>query len=475
MSELFSVLDGLVADDVHHLPEPVLLAQTEMLLTARNKLDSAIARHLQALDAREVTVTEAGRSTRSWLIEDASLSAPEAGQRLNVARALPTHPQFAAALSSGEISHEHIRVILGCVRKLPAAVHEIAETELLTAAAAADPTSPARACRELRIRVGADDDAAAAAQRIYDNRWLTMATTFDGMTHLEGMLDPESAATVAAAIAPLLARSGPEDERTTNQSRADALVTLAAMALSAGTLPDHGGDRPQVIVTIPYTELRDGIAAGQFPTATLNGQPLTPSAARRIACDAGIIPAVLGTDSEILDLGRSRRIFGRAQRRAAALRDKGCVFPRCQAPLIRCQLHHVEFWELSGPTDLNNSAYVCHFHHWLVHHRDWQITRTHKAGSKSTAPSGYRSRQSIRSPEVNRRCPSASDSGVNPIAMNEYAMSSAGLRPSSTAAQTARSVAWTASGGDAAIVLASRCAASWRSAYGTTSEARPIW
>ena len=63
MSELLSVLDSLAADDVHAMAEPTLLVRTETLLAARNKLDAEIARSLQALDVRDVTVHECGRTT----------------------------------------------------------------------------------------------------------------------------------------------------------------------------------------------------------------------------------------------------------------------------------------------------------------------------------------------------------------------------------------------------------------------------
>jgi hypothetical protein len=130
------------------------------------------------------------------------------------------------------------------------------------------------------------------------------------------------------------------------------------------------------VITIPWKELVDGVAATELGHALINGQPITANAARMYACDAGIIPAVLGGASEILDLGRATPTWNRAQRRAAALRDQGCVFTRCQAPLSRCQLHHLEFWAAHyGPTDHKNGAYVCPFHHWLVHHTPWTITR----------------------------------------------------------------------------------------------------
>jgi uncharacterized protein DUF222 len=67
------------------------------------------------------------------------------------------------------------------------------------------------------------------------------------------MLDPESAATLTAALTPLLTKTGPEDDRTTGQARAEALTALARFSLSHGELPDHGGERPTVVVTIPWS------------------------------------------------------------------------------------------------------------------------------------------------------------------------------------------------------------------------------
>lgn len=374
MGELFSVLDSLATDDVHAIAELALLDRAETLLTARNRLDAEIARSLQAADARQVTVTHCGRTTRSWLVEEQLLGSDEAARRMKVARMLPYYPVLAAAMAAGEVTHEHVRVILRCLRGLPLSLHEAAEAELTEAAKYADPGSLGRLCREIRTRMGVED-AEAAAERRYASRWLTASHTLDGMVHLEGMLDPESGATLTAALTPLMQRLGSEDDRTTGQRRADALADLARFSLRGARLPDHNGDRPHVMVTIPWSELRNGIGAGQLSHATLNGYEVTPATARRLACDADIIPVVLGGRGEVLDLGRSSRLFSRAQRRARALEDGGCVWPKCQAGLDRCHVHHLDFWWQGGRTDKDRGANLCSFHHWLVHHTNWTINR----------------------------------------------------------------------------------------------------
>lgn len=233
-------------------------------------------------------------------------------------------------------------MILGCLVKLSPDWRDAAEAELIDFARDHDPAMLAMLCRELRIRSGADEDAEAAAQRKFESRYLTMNATIDGMVHLDGMLDGESAATVDAALLPLMSNADDGDDRTRAQRRVDALAELAGLALSFGDLPEHCGERPQVMVTIPFDELRIGIEKAHVGHATLNGRAITPNTARMIACDANIIPAVLGGQGEVLDLGRAQSTWSRAQRRARRVEDRGCTWPRCQAGLERCQIHHID-------------------------------------------------------------------------------------------------------------------------------------
>ena len=97
-----------------------------------------------------------------------------------------------------------------------------------------------------------------------------------------------------------------------------------------------------------------------------NGQPVSPSVARRLCCDADLIPVVLGGDSEPLDVGRTRRLFTKPQRQLLTLRDQGCAFPSCDASPAACQGHHIIPWADGGPTDLDHAVLVCPYHHRVV-------------------------------------------------------------------------------------------------------------
>jgi hypothetical protein len=199
MSELLSIIDAMAAIDAHHLPSSVQLTNTEELIQARDQLDALIAARLQAMDVADVTVGECGRSTRSWLVEEQYRSPTEAGRMMAAARAMAVYPDLAAAFTAGDISAEHVRVILGCLRRLPPSQVEAMLPILVEAARGMDPVTLGQVVREMLLRAGADEDREAAQQRMYADRWARVSTTFGGMVHLEGMLDPESGRTLLAA------------------------------------------------------------------------------------------------------------------------------------------------------------------------------------------------------------------------------------------------------------------------------------
>ena len=159
------------------------------------------------------------------------------------------------------------------------------------------------------------------------------------------------------------------DLRTAAQRDADALVDLAQRSLSAGDLPTEGGERPQVVVTMSLAVLQGRIGAASLAF----GGPINADLARRIACDARVIPVVLGSRGEPLDVGRASHTVPTAIRRAVIVRDGGCAFPGCSVPARWCEIHHVVHWADDGPTSVGNCVALCGRHHKLAHHSHWRI------------------------------------------------------------------------------------------------------
>ena len=127
--------------------------------------------------------------------------------------------------------------------------------------------------------------------------------------------------------------------------------------------------RAQIAVTIPLEWLREQVGHAQLDS----GRALDPATARRLACDANVIPVVLGTRSEPVELGRAAYVVTEALRRLLVMRDHGCAHPGCRRRANRTHAHHIRHWIDGGLTDPDNLVLLCRYHHHLVHHGGWEI------------------------------------------------------------------------------------------------------
>ena len=126
-------------------------------------------------------------------------------------------------------------------------------------------------------------------------------------------------------------------------------------------------------------DLRDAfcVPAGQAALFAFTG-PVTPATIRKIACDADIIPVVLGSEGRILDIGRASRVFPPHIRKAIMARDQGCAFPDCTIPAPWCEAHHITYWSRGGTTSTGNGVLLCSHHHHLIHKEHWTIEVTNE-------------------------------------------------------------------------------------------------
>ena len=329
-------------------------------------------------------------STKRLLAGMLRLSATEAGMRVAHAAQLtarrtvsgevlpPVLPNTAAALAAGEIGPAQVRVIVETMSAIPASVsveqREAAEADLARYARSFNPASLHKIARHLLAHLDQDgpqpceepEPAAAAGElRLRERR--------DGRLGFEGFLEAEHGAAFRSLIeqfaAPRPATDALPDPRTAAQRNADALVEVCGLARAAQDCPTTGGEPPHLSVTLGLEALRTGLG-----TATLDyGTQLSASAARRWACDAKIIPLVLGGASEPLDVGRAMRTVPLSIRRALVARDRGCAFPGCDRPPGLCQAHHCRHWVDGGGTSVDNCVLLCETHHRHVHGTGWEI------------------------------------------------------------------------------------------------------
>ncbi|MEU8285132.1 DUF222 domain-containing protein [Micromonospora sp. NPDC048905] len=385
MVEELAQADDVVAACVDDATWPLTDGELVAALDAAHRLERRLAAVTLALvreiDGRGTAHARGASSTAVWLRERLHLTVPAARRLVDLAAALDTaNPGIRAALAHGDITVEQARVIADTV----ATVHTAAGAQaadkavgvLVDWAGQFDPTLLRTLGTRILEHVAPDiADAAARAAleadacRAARDRHLTLSTLTDGRLRLTGVLDSETAGLLRAAIDPLTAPSGPDDHRAPGQRRHDALAELCRLTLRTSDLPEHGGDPAQLVVTTSFDALAGHLGAGTLDT----GLQLTPETIRRLACDAAILPAVLDSTGQPLDLGRQRRLVTGALRRALVLRDRGCAFPGCDRPPRWCDAHHIHHWADGGATNLTNAVLLCGHHHRHLHHSNWAV------------------------------------------------------------------------------------------------------
>ena len=338
----------------------------------------------------EMTASQAG-STAGWVAEHAPTLAAGggAGQVARLVRecARPDLSSVQAAAVSGAVSVPvALRVVTEYARLKPRLREEAAPTVLkgLLDMGMADGPKGVRSLRPALLAAhGADGEFQADADTAERLVSLSRPSTDElGALTYQLVLDPAGAAALEAAIGPLSAPvPGPDGERDTRSPqtrRGQALVEVCRRATSAGDRPPSGV-KTTLMLTMSYDDLAARTGAATVIGSAQGGSLIAPETARRLACDANVIPTVLGGRGEVLDQGRSTRLATPGQLAALWLRDAGCSFPGCTTPAHWCDAHHLVHWADGGTSDLTNLALLCGRHHSVVH-RDQLIGHvTHAA------------------------------------------------------------------------------------------------
>jgi hypothetical protein len=217
--------------------------------------------------------------------------------------------------------------------------------------------------------------------------------TSAGVWEYDLTVEGEGRAVLEAAIGLLSApkpdrETGARDSRPVGQRRGQALIEALRRSVTAAA---HVPTSPKAVlmVTMPYADLAAGVGAGTVLGSRAAGTRLSLTTVRRLACDAGLIPAVLGSSGEVLDQGRVERLFTTAQTRALWLRDRHCTFPGCDVPAAWSDSHHMIHWLDGGPTNINNAALLCPRHHTVVHRDRLAGTLTQQGVTWNTQPGSY--------------------------------------------------------------------------------------
>ncbi|QIK66603.1 DUF222 domain-containing protein [Nocardioides sp. HDW12B] len=382
-----------------------LVATVEAVAHLRAKLDGlelAVAAELEVSPAGQQALKDDGwASARDFLTHAAGGRRRSGPATARLARRVQGLPSVAEALADGWLSRTQARIVAEAIERLPQDVslrdravalmldeatrlcaddletvgHRLVET--------LDPTGDtARRERELErtersahlnrsLRIGFDGLGGGAGRFNGSKEDLLLVSTVLLSLAAPQPAEPGSCGgdgVCADLQCRTLGHSG-RDLRDHGARMFDALVQLARTAQSSGALPQGHGGVPQVVVTMDHDDLRDAVGRA----TTTAGVDLDPATARRLACDADLVPAVLGGDGSVLDVGRSQRLVTAAIWLALVVRDQHCAFPGCRRPPVMCHAHHVVHWADGGPTSLANLVLLCGTHHRIVHSTPWRV------------------------------------------------------------------------------------------------------
>jgi hypothetical protein len=315
------------------------------------------------------------------LVAHGGLTSREA--REVVSRGLVTEvaPEMGAVLASGDTTAAHVDA-LGRGLKIAGAEREAFMAhlpELVEASTTMTASEFSQLVTETAKSV-VTDDGLSTFERQKRETFFKMRNEADGCLSVSGKFDPISASILKSKIGRLVENmfhSGdkevpvevmpwiePNDHR-----QAQALIALVNGAReSVSDVPT----RAEIVVHVDLETLQHGLHAGGTCRTAL-GADLPVETVRRLACEAEILPVVLDGRSVPIDVGRSKRLATVHQRRALEAIHPTCAIPDCEVIFDHCNVHHIDYWENGGSTDLNNMVPLCSRHHHAAHEGGWKL------------------------------------------------------------------------------------------------------
>ena len=403
VSDIRSLLKGVAGANPTFMSTDEKATALGELVRASAQLDELRLRVLA--DAGDLADSTGAKDAAGWMAHQTRTRFADARADLALATALDrSRPVLAAGMRDGAVTLAQAQVIRRALDALPARVSPdavaLAEVKLVAYAEEFGPKELGRLGRRILDVVAPEIAEAAEADRLADleahaadKTRLTMRRQGDGTTRISALVSDAMAtrfATYLEAFANPRAQQTPAEggsnasdpvSRLPYPKRLGQAFAAFLEAIDPTRLPVHGGDATTVIVTIPLASFRaelgtgDLIGGGLVPGDDPTGDRITAAQARRLACTAKILPAVLDGKSVPVDLGRAKRLFTPTHRKALLIRDRTCRAEGCDVPGTWCDAHHLDPWHTGGPTDLDNGVLLCSHHHHRIHEVGYRTDR----------------------------------------------------------------------------------------------------
>lgn len=423
-------LDEAAAADVETLPAVVLGEEMRDLFEIETAARAQRLRRLDPFERAEGYVADGEVTAAAWQRTELGIEPAAASREVSAARVRRTCPTLAASFDAGRISFRHLQVAASALRRVPQPeIWSAVDAELAGWAECKNAAEFAEMVDELVQQVGPSPKPKDEEQ--HDKRRLSVTAGFDGMLNVHGRIHPEFGDKLQSALS---AGSRPDVEgesRTPGQRKADALEQIVDLVLASELLPEDGGEKAHLTVTVDLDQLADPdadqgppadsgptrswgpaaeqqgrrLAAGLAAAAAVDRRPrfawtgpTGTSTVRRLSCDGVVIP-IFTSGGQPLDVGRRTRVVSYRLRAAVVARDRHCRWGNCDRPARWCQAHHVRHWRDGGPTDRHNLILLCEKHHRAAHSGRFVVV-LHGPGKITIRPRhGTEPLYEIRSPD----------------------------------------------------------------------------
>ncbi len=383
---VIAAVEALDAADLAAADTAVCIDLLRDVRRTRGWLDAVEARISSRM--RELsTVTPGSAGPAATAVSDlhgavGGVSAAEGRRRERRSKALDDAPSFADALETGKIGAEHVDALANATTGLDDTIKaELLEQQesLLAAAASKTPEEFTRVCRDRIRKLERDHGISRNKQQRNDTYLRRKINRATGMTEGRLAFHPELANQIFNAIDREIAAMIAAGERAGDPEfleRRYQRDRLAAEALGRLVAGGHDRERPleaDVTYIVDHETAETRRLHAHSICETGDGIPVPPESVRRALCNGFITPVILGTDGVPINVGRTHRTATRAQRRALRAIYRHCAHHGCDVPFDRCEIHHIDWFEHGGTTDLHNLLPLCSRHHHLVHEGGWTI------------------------------------------------------------------------------------------------------
>jgi len=309
------------------------------------------------------------RSPASWLASTSGVGLGEAIGTLETAERLTSLPQTTDALRTGQLSAPQVREITSAAARRPSV-----ETSLIEMASLNSLKGLKDHCRKVKVSASRGSDEDARYETIRRTRYFRHWTDEDGAFCFGGKTTPDDGARLVAALE---TRANDLFNQARQAGRRDpaggySVDALIELVTDAGGPKSKGKAPSSIVIHVDGAALRRGtVAKGE--TCEIAGVGPVPLATVTRELPEAFVKVLVKEGVDVTTVCHAGRTISTHILSALEARDQRCVVDGCDVS-HGLEAHHIVPFAQGGPSTLANLVRLCGFHHYLVTHKNFEIT-----------------------------------------------------------------------------------------------------